>query len=1082
MALKINIPFFAFRIQFYNTNRLTLPMTDSEVVLIGETLPVSARRFAESLQRNLISQGELSALMEEYRKGPFYKDKVEVAFPGSADRLLYPDFELYFDYFFQPIQAGAWAIVPSLGIELFVENAENLEQKLREHIRLDFVRKRRLSLVQHIVSSVWLEQVDLRQHLIELVVPSPREVQQLTEDATTELLPKVAQILSPKGKQVHGLKTELQQLWLAISDKFNRNALLVGPSGVGKTTLVWEVARRMSKKGMQTKIWETTASILIKELVKDTDWQDNIAFLCKELSKRGDFLFVRSLMELFEVGRYVGNEVSMAEYLRTFISNGEINLIVECTEEELARIELQSPNFAALFRMIRVNVPPEADLEQIIRQKTAGMSKMLSLPASDEAVTELIRLSRRFNPYSGMPGKPIRFLESLMLAHSQKQDEHPAKLERSNIVRAFCEESGLPVFMIDQSIPLQLEQIESFFRRNLFGQHKALGEVVNLMASVKTALNQTGKPIASLLFVGPTGVGKTEMAKLLAEFMFGHRDRMTRFDMSEFSDFLSVNRLINSEGLLTSAIRRAPFSVVLFDEVEKADSSFYDLLLQILSEGRLTDANGHTVNFCSSIIIMTSNLGAQKLQRPAIQLGQNDATANDDWEHRFLREVQLFFRPELYNRIDQVIPFRPLEASVFKAIVEREVDLTLQREGIRFRRMSMKVSNDLLEYLAREGYDPMYGARHLQRIIREKVIIPLAKTLNALDPSEQINVSVELSEGQPFIRVEEEPLSLELLIEELKKDNYAAIAGQYRKLWQNLSRGHLYVNALNELSILDKQRMEHQQMFWNNKTNVQKYHAIHVLIKKGEQLQNRIYHLENNICLASLGVEKYRPDVDNDLKEWFEQWEHFSLELLSKMEPQLNTCHIGLYSCGSFQEALDFYLNLMELQGLNFSAETVWYRESLYNEMVWAWTGPEDTGAYVKQKKEAYLKLPADLKQTPVPEQAGDILVGVELAVNGHCVYPFLSSESGIHEWPGSKKNRLLCLIEIHNGAFATPKNLHRMDVYRQTSPRRVVAPARIKDTLLDIDREYYKTPDLLNIIYAHLQSRFKAFVADAIN
>ena len=244
--------------------------------------------------------------------------------------------------------------------------------------------------------------------------------------------------------------------------------------------------------------------------------------------------------------------------------------------------------------------------------------------------------------------------------------------------------------------------------------------------------------------------------------MFSHRNRMIRFDMSEYSSYYAVLRLIGlgygSEGILTGAVRQTPFCVLLFDEIEKAHPNFYDLLLQILGEGRLTDSQGKMVNFCSTIIIMTSNIGAERYQRGSI--GWKREEAGETVDHHFLSEVEKHFRPELFNRIDRVIPFRPLDREVVRAVLDREIKQLYKREGVKFRRLELKVADSVKDHLAVLGYDPKYGARQLQRVVREKLIIPIAEQLNLVDVEEQVAMAVELVDDQITIKTSLDPLGI----------------------------------------------------------------------------------------------------------------------------------------------------------------------------------------------------------------------------------------------------------------------------------------------------------------------------------
>lgn len=242
--------------------------------------------------------------------------------------------------------------------------------------------------------------------------------------------------------------------------------------------------------------------------------------------------------------------------------------------------------------------------------------------------------------------------------------------------------------------------------------------------------------------------GKTELAKALAEFMFGDTERLIRFDMSEFSDEVAVLRLTGDvsakgQGLLTDKVRQQPFSVVLFDELEKTHFSFYDLLLQVMGEGRLTDARGQVADFCSSVIIMTSNIGAGINRQP----GFHDRSPHALHQH-YLHAVQKFFRPELFNRLDQVIPFNALDLNVLRPIVRREIKKIMARDGLRTRNVTLQIDDPVYDYLAHLSSDSHYGARQLQRCLHEQLVIPLATTLNRYPFSTSIKVAV--SKGLEF--------------------------------------------------------------------------------------------------------------------------------------------------------------------------------------------------------------------------------------------------------------------------------------------------------------------------------------------
>ncbi|MCB0558119.1 MAG: ATP-dependent Clp protease ATP-binding subunit [Lewinellaceae bacterium] len=1074
MAFKFSIPFYAFRLHLHPGASLLAPLADNNVLRLGQPLRLVAEQYANALQEKVLNLGNFRKLLHEYHKGHFYKSSLEVGFEEARDKVSYPEFSLEFTYFFNYQEKGVWGVVPSLGVEAFADDEETLQQRLEEAIRLDFTRKRRLNAVQDIVATIWFSSVELQQQEIRLQAPAPKELEGLKTQQKEQLLPQAANLLDIKRQVAYDMEDMVGQLARALKGKFNRNVLLVGPSGSGKTALVWELSRQQKRRRIKAQLWETNASTLIKELMKDTGWQENLSLLCQELSANNSILFVRNLIELFEVGKYEGNDVSMADFLRPFLSRGEINIISECTEEELAQIEIRSPNYISLFQAIHIKEPEGKKLEQIILKKIRDIASVRSVGIEEEAIREIIRLNHRFTPYAGMPGKPIRFLESLLINKGSSSSPANGQLEisRKEVIHQFCEETGMPGFMVDPALPMDAIAVKSNFNSSVFGQEAAVESVVDVLASVKTALTRAGKPIASLLFVGPTGVGKTELAKILAEFMFGNRERIARFDMSEFASPYAVARLVGasyfSDGLLTAAIRKAPFSVLLFDEIEKAHPTFFDLLLQILSEGRLTDNQGKLANFCSTIIIMTSNIGAQTLVSNPI--GWLQGMNKEVVKEHFLSEVQKYFRPELFNRIDQVIPFAPLDSFTVRFVVEREIALFRKREGIQFRRINLNLGDEVLDFLAQKGYDGKYGARQLQRTIREELIGPLSRILNTEDYDDQLDVTATVEDGKIQIEAQSDPLGLELLLEEYTKISHADHASALRRQIEQMKEGHFYVRLLSELYILEGKKRKAKQRFWNNRLQSERYTYYLETRQHVDELSRQIEELEMKLALSSLNAGPYEPGWTDELEDWENAFFQLKVEVYTRLYPKANSCQLAVYGSNPLP-AIDFYIQLFRYKTFSFQAHSVWFRESFYNE-----EASEVEGNTVKKKKrEAYVKHPwhPDTSPVPAPEKPGDVLWGVEFSLNGACCYQFLKGEEGAQQWMGEGEIPVQYLVKVENEPFPTPRKLHRKDFYTKQAFRRLIGPIAVRDTVYKINREYNKTA-LLGLIMEKMEEIFR--------
>jgi ATP-dependent Clp protease ATP-binding subunit ClpA len=1066
MPYPISLPFYAFRLQFTESISALQPLIDSSSYRIGLSMKALASEFQQILQEKLYAEGDILSIVSNLRQAEFKKDRFSMEFKPNASGDSFPAFLIEFDYFYQPSEFGWLGVLPAMGLKVFVNDLALLQAQLEETVRVDFARNFRLHTVQEVLSTIWYRSIELLEETITLEVLDPGEKPEAQIKSPHPLLDKVALPLSIKRQETFGREAELQQLSSLIQNGYTRNVLLVGPSGVGKTALVWELARQLERQHSKIQIWETTASLLIKELTQERGWEFNLSELCKELSTTTHLLFVRNLLDLFEVGQYQGNDLSMAEFLLPMLSQGQISMIAECTDEQMARIELTSPSYLNQFQILRLE-EPKVGIEAIILQKITNIAQAAQVSVVSDAINETILLHQRFLPYSGMPGRPIRFLESIILQKKgevEKNSTPPSLvLDRNEVIRFFCVDSGMPQFMVDPAIRLDVEQVKISFNQQIFGQEKAVASVIDVLASVKTALTRVGKPIASFLFAGPTGVGKTELAKVLASYVFGSRDRLLRFDMSEFSNPYSIVRLIGaetgSEGLLTSAVRREPFSVLLFDEIEKAHPNFFDLLLQVLGEGRLTDGRGRLANFCSAIIIMTSNVGADRLTQQPIMPGR-DANLVD----LHLGAVRQHFRPELINRIDQIISFQALDAGLIRAIVEREMQLLQEREGIRYRKVEFKISNEALDLLAKEGFHPKYGGRYLQRAIRELISLPLAKELNQYEPNDKVQVSIKVEDGKLDMVVEVFYTELDELIKELDRLNSADRASALRSKAAQFKEGYYFTLLLQDLDSIEKAQKELPVGKFLDTKLIQQKNKLEVLLQRMVDLTTGIEKLEQDLSLAVLGLQP----MDEAQLEQEEVWENdfFTLkeEIYLLANPQFNTCSLHLYGDAAVNMR-PLYNQIVEKKGYSYQTLAIWYRDVWYSELV-----PESAGSENKKPRHAYVY--TDWEKRQEPEEKQDIFLGFILKVTGPGARIFFNEEEGLQRWPDHEKRENLGLLLILYIDEVAQDGIHRRVFFRNRTIRRTLMNHQFKDTVWRLNREL-EPAGLMPFLYNRLVANY---------
>jgi ATP-dependent Clp protease ATP-binding subunit ClpC len=597
-----------------------------------------------------------------------------------------------------------------------------------------------------------------------------------------------------------GRETEIERIMQILSRRTKNNPVLIGEPGVGKTAVVEGLAQRITNSDVpellkNKQIYTLDLAALVAGSKYRGEFEERLKKVMKEITQRGDIiLFIDELHNLVGAGAAEG-AIDAASILKPALARGELQTIGATTLDEYRKYLERDSALERRFQQIRVEQPTIDQSVEILKGLRDRYEQHHKVQITDDALRAAAELADRYISDRFLPDKAIDLIDEAASrmriksmtsppANRELEDEiettrreketaiEAQEFEKAAALRdkerkltnkkreleeeweagesgdrpAIGEEeiaeivsmwTGIPVFKLTEAETQKLMRMEEELHKRVIGQHPAIEVISKAIRRSRAGLKDPKRPTGSFIFLGPSGVGKTELARTLAEFLFGDEDAMVRIDMSEYMEKHAVSRLVGSPpgyigydegGQLTEAVRRKPYCVLLLDEIEKAHPDVFNILLQILEDGRLTDAQGRTVDFRHAIVIMTSNIGAAEIARntPLGFAVSDDETGitYDDMKNRIMGELKKVFRPEFLNRIDDVIVFHKLGKDEIKQIVE--LLLLRIRETMAERELQLELTDTAKEMLVDKGWDPAMGARPLRRAIQRYIEDPLA--------------------------------------------------------------------------------------------------------------------------------------------------------------------------------------------------------------------------------------------------------------------------------------------------------------------------------------------------------------------
>jgi len=648
-------------------------------------------------------------------------------------------------------------------------------------------------------------------------------VDQLATDLTS---------LAEEGKldPVIGRQNEIERVIQILARRTKNNPALIGEPGVGKTAIVEGLAQRITTGDtpeplLGRRVLQLDVGSLVAGTMYRGQFEERLKRVIEEVKTSNAILFIDEVHMLVGAGS-AGSSVDAANILKPALSRGQIQVIGATTLNEYRKHIESDAALERRFQPVNVDEPSIDETISILHGIKPRYEEHHKLTITDDAINAAARLSARYVPDRFLPDKAIDLIDeagsrvrmykspeakafretmsdlkivkedyAIALEEARQDDaqefmrrqvELEEKLNRlragwdqtnspilnaTDIAEVLAMWTGIPVTQIAEEESKRLLKMEEALHGRIIGQDEAIGAISRAVRRSRAGLKDPNRPIGSFIFLGPTGVGKTELTKALAQFMFGSEEALIQLDMSEFMERHTVSRLVGAPpgyvgyddaGQLTESLRRRPYSIVVFDEIEKAHPDAHNMLLQIMEEGHLSDARGKRVNFQNAIIIMTSNVGADMIKRHTslgFSLKRDEAISEqqsyDDMQKKLTEELKRAFRPEFLNRVDGVIVFRSLNKNEIIQIVDLELNKV--RERLKERELNLEATEEAKGYLADKGYNPDYGARPLRRIITSEVEDDLSDLLLQSAWSAGDTVYVEVKDDEIAMRLENVP-------------------------------------------------------------------------------------------------------------------------------------------------------------------------------------------------------------------------------------------------------------------------------------------------------------------------------------